>query len=447
MTTFFCKECGFETSVWSGKCPSCNAWSSFAETTRFSNKKKKDKDEALFDDKTELIPISKVKIGQNIRVKTGIDEFDTVIGGGIVEGMAALIGGEPGIGKSTIMMQMAHKIAVSNKKVLYASGEESPEQIHLRSKRLNLLSDNILLYCSNDAEAIFNQIKSVKPDIVIVDSIQSVYLNHLDNFPGSVTQIRECATLFTQIAKKLHIPIFMIGHINKEGNIAGPKILEHVVDTVLYFEGELSNQFKILRTTKNRFGSTNEIGLFEMTNMGLREVPNPSELFIENSKSYPGTAISCVIEGSRAFLIEVQALVSHTSYGNAQRVSVGFDHKRLALLLAVIEKHIGVKMKEFDVFINFSGGMKINDTSADLAIIATIISSIRDVPLPEKTIFIGEIGLNGDIRNVTQLDKRLKEATKLGYTNVFIPENVKIDDKNIKPTRIAKIKEIVAITN
>ena len=448
MVSFFCKECGFETSVWSGKCPSCNAWSTLAETTRITGKKVKDKEQSLFTDKVELIPLSKVKIGQNIRVKTGINEFDTVMGGGIVSGMSALIGGEPGIGKSTIMLQIASKIASNNKKILYASGEESPEQIHLRSKRLNILSDNILLYCSNDAEAIFNQIKIVNPDIVIIDSIQSVYLTHLDNYPGSITQIRECATLFTQIAKKMNVPIFMIGHINKEGLIAGPKILEHVVDTVLYFEGELSNQFKILRTTKNRFGSTNEIGLFEMTDMGLREVANPSELFIEHSKSYPGTAISCVIEGSRAFLIEVQSLVSPTSYGNAQRVSVGFDQKRLSLLLAVIDKHIGINMKEFDVFINFSGGMKINDTSADLAIIATILSSLRDMTLPEKTIFIGEVGLNGDVKNVSQIDKRLKEAMKLGYKNVYIPEyNIGEKTKQIQPVRVSSVKEIIGVVN
>ncbi|MCL2063336.1 MAG: DNA repair protein RadA [Candidatus Cloacimonetes bacterium] len=448
-SSFFCKDCGFETNVWSGKCPSCEAWSSFAETTRITGKKSKDKEKSLFSDKIELIPLSQVKIGQNIREKTGINEFDTVLGGGIVSGMSALIGGEPGIGKSTIMLQIASKIASKGKKILYASGEESSEQIHLRSKRLNILSDDILLYCSNDAEAIFNQIKNINPDIVIIDSIQSVYLANLDNFPGSITQIRECATLFTQIAKKMNIPIFMIGHINKDGMIAGPKILEHIVDTVMYFEGELSNQFKMLRTTKNRFGSTNEIGLFEMTDAGLREVANPSELFIEHSKSFPGTAISCVIEGSRAFLIEVQALVSPTTYGNAQRVSVGFDQKRLSLLLAVIEKHIGFSMKEYDVFINFSGGMKIHDTSADLAIITTILSSLRDMIIPEKTIFIGEVGLNGDIRNVSQLEKRLKEAVKLGYQNVYFPENNSVvlkNDKNkkyIQHFKVSSVKEMI----
>ena len=445
MSSFFCSECGHESNSWAGKCPSCNAWSSFVETTRLSSKKTKGKEKALFSDKEEIIPLSQVKVGTNIKIKTAINEFDTVLGGGIVAGMSALIGGEPGIGKSTIMIQIAYKLAQTGVKVLYASGEESPEQIHLRSKRLNVLTDNILLYCVNDAESIFNQIKTIKPDIVIVDSIQSVYLPHLDNFPGSVTQIRECATLFTQIAKKMNIPIFMIGHVNKEGIVAGPKILEHIVDTVLYFEGELSNQFKILRTTKNRFGSTNEIGLFEMTDMGLREVANPSELFIEHSKSFPGTAISCVIEGSRAFLIEVQALVSPTSYGNAQRVSVGFDQKRLSLLLAVIDKHLGINMKEFDVFINFSGGMKIIDTSADLAIVVAILSSIRDLVLPEKTIFIGEIGLNGDIRNVRQIDKRLKEGIKLGYQSTYISETTKITQKKIDTVKISTIKEVLGM--
>ncbi|MCL1826982.1 MAG: DNA repair protein RadA [Candidatus Cloacimonetes bacterium] len=445
MTGYFCKECGYEASQWLGKCPQCASWSSFAETTRVTGKKGKQKEQTLLEGKAEVIPLSKVKVGENIKCQTGIGEFDTVLGGGLVAGMSALIGGEPGIGKSTIMIQIAYKLAQNNLQVLYASGEESPEQIHLRSKRLGVLSDNILLYCANDAEAIFMQIKTLKPDIVIIDSIQSVYLPHLDNFPGSVTQIRECATLFTGAAKNLSIPVFMIGHVNKEGVVAGPKILEHIVDTVLYFEGELSNQFKILRTTKNRFGSTNEIGLFEMTDIGLREVANPSELFIEHTKSFPGTAISCVLEGSRAFLIEVQALVTPTSYGNAQRVSVGFDQKRLALLLAVIDKHLRINMKEFDVFINFSGGMKIIDTSADMAIIVAILSSIRDITLPEKTLFIGEIGLNGDTRNVAQIDKRIKESVKLGYQNIYLPENIKNKSKEINIIRISSIKEVLGL--
>ena len=445
MISYFCKECGYETSVWAGKCPSCNSWSSFVETTKVTGKKSKDNNNAFFTDKVEVVPLSQVKVGEQQRSKTGITEFDTVLGGGIVVGMSALIGGEPGIGKSTIMIQIAYKLSLNGFKVLYASGEESPEQIHLRSKRLKVLSDNILLFCANDAELIANQIKLIMPDIVIIDSIQSVYLTHLDNYPGSVTQIRESATLFTQIAKKLNIPVFMIGHVNKEGMVAGPKILEHIVDTVLYFEGEITNHFKILRTTKNRFGSTNEIGLFEMTDIGLKEVLNPSELFIEHSNSFPGTAISCVIEGSRAFLIEVQALVSPTNYGNAQRVSVGFDQKRLSLLLAVIEKHLGINMKEFDVFINFSGGMKIIDTSADLAIVSAILSSMRDLCLPEKSVFIGEIGLNGDVRNVSLLDKRLKEAIKLGYENSYISDTSKVNLKKINIFKISYLKEILGL--
>jgi len=445
MTGFVCKECGFETTRWAGKCPTCNAWSSFIETDKIIGKKSKEHRKPISSEKIEPLPLSMVKVDENIRYQTGLGEFDTVLGGGLVAGMSALIGGEPGIGKSTIMIQIAHKLACTGMKVLYASGEESAEQIYLRSKRLDVLSDNIFLYCVNDAELIFQQIKKTLPDLVIIDSIQSVFISSMDNFPGSATQIRECATLFTQAAKRLNIPIFMIGHVNKEGMVAGPKLLEHIVDTVLYFEGELSNQYKVLRTTKNRFGSTNEIGLFEMTDTGLREVPNPSELFIEHSKAFPGTAISSVIEGSRAFLIEVQALVSPTTYGNAQKIAVGFDQKRLSLLLAVIEKHLGIHIKEYDVFISFSGGIKIIDTSADLAIIAAILSSMRDMNLPEKSIFIGEIALNGDIRNVSQIEKRIKEAIKLGYKEAFVPDLAKQVYKEINTTKVSSIKEIISI--
>ncbi len=478
MQSYFCKECGYETNVWAGKCPVCESWSSFVETTRLTKKKGKADKSSFLDDKTNSVPLSKVEVAEYSRLKTGINEFDTVLGGGIVSGMVALIGGEPGIGKSTIMMQIALKLVHNHNmkkkfKILYVSGEESAEQIYLRSKRLavqfnesneiqlnsdQILSDDILLLCTNDAESILQKIKQFQEEnqdsycIVIIDSIQSVYIPSLDNYPGSVTQIRECANLFTQSAKKLNIPIFMIGHVNKEGFVAGPKILEHIVDTVLYFEGEVSNQFKILRTTKNRFGSTNEIGLFEMTDSGLKEVSNPSEMFIMHSNSFPGTAISCVVEGSRAFLIEVQALVTPTSYGNAQRVSVGFDQKRLSLLLAVIDKHLGINMKEFDVFINFTGGLKIIDTSVDLAIISAILSSIRNVDLPEKSIFIGEIALNGDIRNVNQIDKRLKEAIKLGYQKCYLSSNYNksgkdtiASKKHFDIVKMSCIKEVISI--
>ena len=448
MPAFFCRECGFESNTWMGKCPTCDVWNSFEETTKVTGRKKKEKQSTFF--KTDIIPLSQVCVGEIFRRRTGIHELDTVLGGGLVGGMTVLLGGEPGIGKSTIMLQLAYALVknISGSTpyhVLYVSGEESAEQIHLRSKRLNVLSPHILLYCSNDVEEIIRQICQIKPDLVIIDSIQSIYLGSLDNFPGSITQIRECSTLFTHTAKNLQIPHFMIGHVNKEGLVAGPKVLEHLVDTVLYFEGELSNHYKILRTTKNRFGSTNEIGLFEMTDGGLREVANPSEVFLENTKNFSGTAISCVLEGSRAFLIEVQALVSPANYGNAQRVAVGLEQKRLSLLLAVMEKHLGLNMKQFDVFINFSGGIKIIDTSADIAIIAAILSSIRDLSITEKTVLIGEIGLNGDIRNVSQLDKRVKESLKLGYKTVYIPENSKIEQKKVDLRKIGSIKEILGM--
>jgi len=445
MSGFVCKECGFETTRWAGKCPVCNAWSSLVETQRIVGKENKNTKKSKHSESVVVTPLSRVKIDETIRQLTGIAEFDTVLGGGLVCGMSALIGGEPGIGKSTIMIQIAHKLASKGSKVLYVSGEESPEQIYLRSKRLDILTDNILLYCVNDADLILEQVQNTLPDLVIIDSIQSVYLHALDNFPGSVTQIRECATLFTQAAKRLNIPTFLIGHVNKEGMVAGPKVLEHIVDTVLYFEGELSNQYKILRTTKNRFGSTNEIGLFEMTDTGLRDVSNASELFITHQQALAGTAISCVLEGSRAFLIEVQALVTPATYGNGQRIAVGCDQKRLALLLAVIEKHLGLHMKEYDVFINFSGGIKIMDTSADLAIITAILSSMRDMSVPDKTIFIGEIGLNGDVRAVSQIDKRIKEANKLGYKNAFLPTSAKLAHKSVHTTKIDSIKEILSL--
>lgn len=445
MTHFVCKECGSETSRWAGKCSVCGTWGSLIETTKITGKKTKEKLNSIFSEKVEAMPLSDIKVDPHIRKQTGIHEFDTVLGGGIIPGMSALIGGEPGIGKSTIMIQIAFHLAKTGMTVLYVSGEESPEQIYLRSKRLNVISENILLYCVNDAELVVNQIKTALPDIIIIDSIQSVYLQSLDNFPGSTTQIRECATLFTQVAKKMNIPVFMIGHVNKEGMVAGPKILEHIVDTVLYFEGELSNQFKMLRTTKNRFGSTNEIGLFEMSDAGLREVANPSELFIEHTKASPGTAISCVIEGSRAFLIEVQALVSKTNYGNAQRISVGFEQKRLSLILAVIEKHLCINMKEYDVFINFSGGIKIVDTSVDIAVITAILSSMRDIQLPEKSIFIGEIGLSGDIRNVSQIEKRVKEAIKLGYEVTYLPEKSKTGSKKTNQIKLSNIRELISL--
>jgi DNA repair protein RadA/Sms len=441
MITFFCKECGFESTKWLGKCPGCGSWNSFTETEKLVKSGKKNTHH-LTENTNKAIPLDQVSFDVNqARIVSGLSEFDCVLGGGIVPGMVALIGGEPGIGKSTIMLQIAGILA-KNKKVLYVSGEESSEQIKIRSLRLNINETNILLLCQNEVESIMQEIKQIKPDFIIIDSIQAVYLSAIDNLPGSIVQIRETANVLTRLAKQENIPLFFIGHVTKEGAVAGPKILEHMVDTVLYFEGELSNQFKILRTTKNRFGSTNEIGIFEMTDKGLKQVENPSELFIMHQNHYSGTAISSVLEGSRAFLIEVQALVSPTNYGTAQRVSVGFDQKRLALLLAVIEKNLMLSMKELDIFINFSGGIKVIEPGTDLALIASILSSFRDKPLREKTVFIGEVGLNGDIRPVSQMEKRVKEALKMGFKEVFTASDIKIKEKNIHCHKVKHISEL-----
>ncbi len=438
---FFCKECGFESSKWLGKCPGCGNWNSFTETEKLVKSGKKNTHH-LTDNVNKSVPLDQISFDiKQSRLISGLSEFDCVLGGGIVPGMVALIGGEPGIGKSTIMLQIAGVLA-KNKKVLYVSGEESSEQIKIRSNRLNINETNILLLCQNDVEQILQEIKIVKPDFIIIDSIQAVYLSAIDNLPGSIVQIRETANVLTRMAKLENIPLFFIGHVTKEGAVAGPKILEHMVDTVLYFEGELSNQFKILRTTKNRFGSTNEIGIFEMTDKGLKQVDNPSELFIMHQNHYSGTAISCVLEGSRAFLIEVQALVSPTNYGTAQRVSVGFDQKRLALLLAVIEKNLMLSMKELDIFVNFSGGIKVIEPGTDLALIAAILSSFRDKPLREKTAFIGEVGLNGDVRPVSQMEKRVKEALKLGFKEIFTASDIKIKEKNVYCHKVQHISEL-----
>jgi DNA repair protein RadA/Sms len=431
---FFCSECGAETAKWSGKCPACGAWNSLKETSRITGKQKAGK----YQFKPSIKPekLNDISVDKKPRISTSIGELDGTLGGGIVPGMVVLIGGEPGIGKSTLMMQVSDLIA-KNGTVLYVSGEESREQIKLRSKRLKCDADNLLLYCSTEVEQILNTISDLQPDLVIIDSIQSVYLESIESAPGSISQLRECTSLFTRIAKQKNIPIFLIGHVTKDGSVAGPKIIEHMVDTVLYFEGEMQNQFKILRATKNRFGSTNEIGIFEMQSSGLKEVKNPSQLFLKEDEHSSGSAVGCMLEGSRAFLVEVQALVSPASYGTSQRVALGFDHRKLALLLAVIEKNLSINLRNNDVFLNLAGGMRVMEPSLDLAIISAILSSAKEQPLPAKTVLLGEVGLNGEIRAVSQTDKRVKEALKLGYENIIVSARA----RNIK-AQVTKLKHI-----
>ena len=438
-TIFFCSDCGFETSKWSGKCPGCGSWSTLRESTRVTGKAGKKNIEHAVALKPERI--IDLKYDEVSRISTRIGEFDLVMGGGIVSGMMILIGGEPGIGKSTLMLQLSQWMGEQGKKTLYCSGEESREQIRLRSNRLKVNSEHIFLLCTNDTNQIVDAISDSKPDLVIVDSIQSISISSLESLPGSITQLRESTSRLLRCSKSLGIPLFMVGHVTKEGFVAGPKILEHMVDTVLYFEGELRNQYKILRAVKNRFGSTNEIGLFEMTNQGLAQVLNPNNIFLSHEHQQIGTSIGCIVEGSRSFIVEVQTLATGSNYGTPQRVVVGLEQKKLAILLAILEKNLALYLRSNDVFINLAGGIRSSDPSLDLAILAAIISSLKDKPLPEGSVFIGEVGLNGEVRPVTQMESRINESIKLGYTKIFVSGYSKVKAN----PKVSKIKDIKAL--
>ncbi len=437
-TIFFCADCGFETTKWSGKCPACGAWGTLKESTRVTGKSGKDADTGLRARPERIIDL---KYSEVSRLTTGTGEFDLVLGGGIVQGMVSLIGGEPGIGKSTLMLQLSQWMGAQNLKVLYCSGEESAEQLRLRSKRLKVSSEHIYLLCTNDTDQIIEAIVESKPDLVIVDSIQSISIGSLESVSGSITQLRESANRLLRCAKTQGIPMFIVGHVTKEGFVAGPKILEHMVDTVLYFEGELRNQYKVLRAVKNRFGSTNEIGLFEMTNLGLTQVSDTSLVFLSHDQHQPGTSIGCITEGSRSFIVEVQTLVNASNYGTPQRVVVGLEQKKLAILLAILEKNLSLYLRNSDVFVNFTGGIRSSDPSLDLAILAALISSLKDKPLSAQTVFIGEVGLNGEIRPVSQLEARINQALKLGYERIFVSGY----GKTKANPKVIKIKDIKAL--
>ena len=437
-STFVCTDCGYETSKWAGKCPNCGSWSTLKESTRFLGKASPQSRIISHPKPERIVAISDE---EQARLNTGNTELDLVLGGGIVSGMMILIGGEPGIGKSTLMLQLAQWLGASGKKVLYCSGEESAAQIHMRSKRLKVDSENILLLCTNDTDHIIATIEAETPALAIVDSIQSISLASIDSIPGSISQLRESANRLLRCGKDLNVPIFMVGHVTKDGYVAGPKVLEHMVDTVLYFEGEMRNQYKILRAVKNRFGSTNEIGLFEMTNIGLIQVENPNSVFLTNELASIGTSIGCIIEGTRSFIVEVQSLATGSNYGTPQRVVVGLEQKKLAILLAILEKNLSLFLRSNDVFINLAGGIRSSDPSLDLAIIAAIISSLKDTPLPEHSVFIAEVGLNGEVRPVSQLEARISEATKLGYENIFVSGFARLKST----TKVRKIKDIKAL--
>ncbi len=432
---YICSNCGYESLRWIGKCPECESWNSFVEEIVETSVRKANLSKSKFSYKKIL----DINANEEERIKTGITEFDRVLGGGIMPGSVILLGGDPGIGKSTIAMQAAASI---KEKVLYVTGEESEKQIKLRASRLNIKSDTFFIQAETDLSNMLGAIKEIAPSVVIVDSIQTTYLNELENSPGTITQIRECTALLMEEAKKNHYSVIIIGHVTKEGMIAGPKILEHIVDTVLQFEGETNHSFRILRAQKNRFGSTNEIGVFEMREDGLREVSNPSELFLsEREKQTPGSVVTSSIEGSRPILLEVQALVTPSSFGYPQRVSNGFDQKRLSILLAVLEKRANVKASVHNVFVNVAGGIKVIEPAADLAVCVSIASSLTDKVVDNQTILIGEVGLGGEIRSVSHIEKRIAEAQKLGFTTAIVPVG------NMKSLKAVNTIKLVSVEN
>ncbi|WP_319407465.1 DNA repair protein RadA [uncultured Desulfosarcina sp.] len=418
-TLFVCQSCGYESAKWMGRCTECGAWDTFAEEVR----RKAAAGSKIMAEKGNCpVPIDAVEIIDEERMSTGIEEFDRVLGGGLVAGTLVLIGGDPGIGKSTIMLQVLHGIAGSGRKVLYVSGEESVRQLRLRSRRLKTVSPRLLVVSEIDIDAIMAMVESEQPDVLVVDSIQTVFSPEITSAPGSVSQVRESTMRLMLMAKRTGIPTFLVGHVTKEGAIAGPRLLEHMVDTVLYFEGDRNHIFRILRAVKNRFGSTNEIGVFEMKESGLREVANPSAVFLsERPENAPGSVVAASMEGTRPILVELQALVSSTSFGTPRRTILGLDHNRVALLVAVMEKQLGMHLMGHDIFMNVAGGVKIMEPAIDMGIVSAVASSFLDRPIRKDTMVVGEVGLAGEVRAVGNVDIRISEARKMGFTRIVAP--------------------------
>lgn len=436
-TVFYCQICGYESAKWLGKCPSCDSWNTFAEelVTKETTLKNEWRQESVKQKQTKPRTLQEIESSRDIRWNSGDQELNRVLGGGVVPGSLILIGGEPGIGKSTLMLQAGLKL--KQQKVLYVSGEESEQQIKMRAERLGDTSENFFILTETNTKSIFHAIESLLPDVVIIDSIQTLHSTQMESTAGSIGQVRQCAGELMKFAKETDTPVFLIGHITKDGMLAGPKILEHMVDTVLQFEGDRHLAYRILRTTKNRFGSTSEIGIYEMLGTGLREVSNPSEILISQKDGLvSGVTIGATIEGNRPLLIEIQSLVSPASYGTPQRTPTGFDQKRLNMLLAVLEKRCGFRMGTQDVFLNMAGGIKVEDPAIDLAVCVSIISSMEEIPVSDKICFAAEIGLGGELRAVNRIDQRISEAEKLGFQEIYISRfsQKSIDMKKTKIT-------------
>ena len=427
-TVYVCSECGADSPKWVGRCPACGLWNTMKEfvvrpetAAQAQEKRVREVLTGTAEHHVHPIPLSQITTEAEPRYLTNDPELDRVLGGGIVPGSLTLIGGEPGIGKSTLLLQTV--LRMTGRKVLYISGEESERQIKLRAERINESTNDVLLLCETRLDQIFAHIRNVQPHLIIVDSVQTLSVENIDSAPGSITQIRESAALLLKYAKESNVPIILVGHINKEGSIAGPKVLEHIVDTVLQFEGDRHYMYRILRSIKNRFGSTSELGIYEMRSEGLRPVENTSELLLtESNEELSGMAIASTLEGIRPFMIETQALVSSAAYGTPQRSATGFDLRRLNMLLAVLEKRVGFKLAQKDVFLNIAGGIKVTDPAIDLSVIAAVLSSNIDMPIERNVCMAGEVGLSGEIRPVTRIQQRISEAAKLGFSRILIPE-------------------------
>lgn len=446
-TKYVCQSCGYETAKWLGKCPECTKWNTFVEEVDQKSTKK----EVFIIDKSSSKPVSinSIESKEEERFTTDINELDRVLGGGIVKGSLVLVGGDPGIGKSTLLIQVSSNVASLGKTVLYITGEESESQIKMRAKRLGINSENLYIFAENNLSIIESYLESVNPELIILDSIQTVFSPEISSAPGTVSQIKEGTSKFMKISKKMGISTFIVGHVTKEGSLAGPKLLEHMVDTVLYFEGERYNTYRLVRAVKNRFGSTNELGVFEMRDLGLVELDNPSKILIsEKPKDVAGSVIISTVEGTRPMLLELQALVSPTSFGIPKRTSTGVDYNRVGMLLAVLEKRVGLQIQNQDVYINIVGGIKINEPSIDLGIAISVASSFRNIPIDEDIAVTGEVGLTGEVRAVSFIEKRIAECKKLGFKKIVVPRSnyeVVKDTKGIEIWPVDNLRQAINI--
>ncbi len=449
---FFCQECGYESAKWFGQCPACKSWNTAVEETVKSNKTGGlggSSQAVLHKDKKSVpTPVSEVKAGDEIRSDTGMAELNRVLGGGLVSGSMILVGGDPGIGKSTLLLQVCRNLSSAGKKVLYVSGEESLQQIRMRADRLGTFGENLLLLCETELSEVESAIETVKPEVVVIDSIQTMFHAEISSAPGSVSQVRETTARLLQVAKGLNTSVFIVGHVTKEGTVAGPRVLEHMVDTVLYFEGDRFASYRILRSVKNRFGSTNEIGVFEMRGDGLTEVANPSEFMLEGRPEHAsGCVVACSMEGSRPILTEIQALVTRTNFGFPKRQATGTDFNRVSLLMAVLEKRLDLQIGDCDAYVNLAGGMKVQEPAMDLGIVLALISSFRNKPIDDKLICFGEVGLSGEVRAVSQAEGRIREAAKLGFTTVILPAACMKGLGEIKGVKLIPVKTLADAMN